>query len=91
MDLTKHLIGKSEGDGIYKAINGVTEAKDEILLLGIDFVLENYNGKLQAVAIDVNPRAVIAHSTLTTNNEEKLGLGMTYWQNVSTHIMKGLK
>jgi len=67
---------------IYKAINDAADIEDKILLLGIDFVLEITDGKVQAIAIDVNPRPVIAHSNFTINNKEKLGLAVLYWQSL---------
>ncbi len=71
---------------IYQAINNDASPNDKISLLGIDFALEAFLNGLSAVAIDVNPRAVIAHSTITAmNKKEKLGLGNSYWQKLSAN------
>ena len=70
------------GRQIYHAINDAADIGDKIILLGIDFVLEITDGKVWAIAIDVNPRPVIAHSTFTIKNKDKLGLAVLYWQSL---------
>ncbi|MFC1677438.1 hypothetical protein ACFL3G_10310 [Planctomycetota bacterium] len=80
--VSPQMVLYSAGRRIYQAINNDALPKDKISLLGIDFTLEAFVHGLTAVAIDVNPRAVIAHSMITTTNKkEKLGLGESYWQN----------
>ena len=71
---------------VFQAVNAGAKPEEMILLLGIDFVLEPAGGQVRAVAIDVNPRAIIAHSTFSRGRERKTGLGPAYWQDVTARI-----
>lgn len=68
---------------VYQAINSGSDINNRLSLLGIDVVLEMFDDRVCAIVIDVNARPVIAHSTFKTKREDKLGLGIAYWQTLS--------